>query len=64
MYRIFVLLVMGADKGVVESVQALDLCHGYMPMDIIWVDYMYACMLFSPNLDKHSQMYFPQRPCA
>ncbi len=24
---------------------------------ILWVDYMYVCMLFSPNLDKHSQMF-------
>ncbi len=63
MYRIFVLLVMGADKGVVEGVQVLDFCHRYMPMDI-WVYYMYACMLFSPDLDKHSQMYFPQHFCA
>ncbi len=31
---------------------------------ILWVDYMYVYMLFSPNLDKHSQMYFPQRSCV
>ncbi len=64
MYRIFVLLVMSADKGVVEGVQALDLCHRLCQWTYGLIMCMLACMLFSPNLDKNSQMYFPQRPCT
>ncbi len=58
MSRIFVPLIMGADKGVVEGAQALELCHRYMPMETYGVDYMYACIFFSPDSAKHSQNVF------
>jgi len=65
MSRIFVSLIMGADKGVVEGAQTLELCHRYLPMETYGLIILCMLVCFSLLIQLSIlKMYVPQRPCA